>query len=160
MSDPKNPLPLADPVASRIAEKARSTAEAAEARARQAEMDAAPAAVNQPTVSSLKTRHAQVYEGEQVKMRVTSWGHGQISTGGEHGFERYARDAIIECAEVNARDLYRKRFAEPLERGLEERWVEMEKREQAASYRAKMRQEHVLENGVAAGEHWSTATNG
>lgn len=146
--------------AARAAKAAKAFAEA-QRQSEQAEREAAPAevAAGQPTVSSLKTRQVFIDEGKPVEMRVTPWGHAQISTGGEYGFERYARGAQFRAPEQNARSLYSKRWAEPIDPTYADRWVEMDHRDAATSARAKQMFEHRMEHGVAAGERWS-ADNG
>lgn len=143
-----------DPMAKARAVKAAKAAAKAQADLEQAERANKTAADGQPVVSSLKTRPAQVYEGEPVQMRVTFRGHGQISTGGEFGFERYARNAIITAAEKNARSLYEKNFAEPLDESYVDRWAEMARREQIAGAAAKAAFEDAL-TGRASGDYSS-----
>lgn len=149
----------ADPVAKARAAKAAKAAAKAAADVAQAEESRRSAADGQPVVSTLKTKPVIAYEGEPVQMRVTFKGHGQISTGGEFGFERYARNARIVAAEMNARSLYEKGFAEPLDESYVDRWAEMTRREQIAGARAKAAFEDALA-GRSSGDYSSHAAFG
>lgn len=155
MDDTLEP-PKADPMAAARAAKARKAAEKAEAELRDAEASAATAGAGQPTISTLKGRPDAQYEGDLVEMRITPWGHGQISTGGEFGFERYARGAICMVAEQNARSLFNKRWAEPTDPSFADRWVKMNERDAALAAARGRREREVLEKGVNANETWST----
>lgn len=157
--DTNKPAP-ADPGAAARAAKARKAAERAEAELRDAEAAKASAGGAQPTVSSRKGAPEVIDEGQMVQMKVTFKGHGQISTGGDFGFERYARGAITTCAERNARDLYNKGWAEPIDESFADRWEKMAEREAVEGARRKARFEHHMEHGVNAGEHWSSASDG
>lgn len=154
--------PKADPMAAARAAKAQKAADKANADSMVAEAMAAPARTKQPTVSKLRGRAAApTYEGELVEVRVTAFGHNHISTGGEFGFERYARGAILQIPEINARSLFEKKYVEPTDYAFSDKWQMDKAREDVLGMRAKAREEHVLEHGVNANEHWSTAaTNG
>jgi hypothetical protein len=157
MKDEAQAQPAADPMAKARAAKARKAAEQAEREAEQAEVAAAPVADAQPVVSSLKTKAEAQYQGELVEVVVTHWGHGQISTGGEHGFERYARGARIALPEFSARSLFNKRWVEPVEPSLADRWVAMNNREVRQAIAAKRNTEFRMDHGVAPGEEWRSA---
>lgn len=152
--------PKADPMAAARAAKARKAAEKAEQELRAAEVSAASKADGQPTISTLKGRAEAPFEGDMVRMKVTPWGHGQISTGGEFGFERFARGAEFEAAEMNARALYNKRWAEPIEQRFVDRWTQANEADAAAAARRGARERQVLQHGVGPNETWSTALNG
>ena len=147
--------PAADPMAKARAAKAKKALEQAEAEAKLAEQQAAPVANKQPTVSTLRIKTVEEDAGPLVWMRITVEGHGQISTGGEHGFERYAMDAEVQMRELYARQNFKKHWAEPIDRDLVKKWKLDEQREFAAAVRRKASYEHVMEHGVAAGENWS-----
>ena len=157
--DTNKPLP-ADPAAAARAAKARKAAEKAELELRDAEQSRASAAGAQPTVSSRKGQPEAIDEGGPVEMKVTFKGHGQISTGGDFGFERYARGAITVCAERNARQLFDKGWAEPVDASYADRWERMTVKETAEGARRKARFEHHMEHGVGAGEYWNSASDG
>jgi hypothetical protein len=161
--DDTNTKPAADPMAAARASKARKAAEKAEAELKAAEEAAAPADIeedNPPPISTLKGRPEQVYEGPEVWMRVTPWGHGQISTGGQFGFERHSRGAKFKCSEQGARSLYNKRWAEPIDPALADKFVKQNEAEAHLSERRGAREREVLANGVNANETWSTGADG
>lgn len=149
--------PAADPMAKARAAKARKALEEAEKAAAAAEVAAAPIASAQPVVSSLKTKAANPYMGDPVACVVTAWGHGQISTGGEHGFERYARGAEVMIPEHSARSLFNKRWIEPKDASFADKWFKANQREIAMSMAAKRNTEFRMENGVAPGENWASS---
>ena len=155
MTDELEIMQAADPMAKAREAKAKKAAEKAAAEAAQAQAQAASAGGEQPVVSSRRGRAEAPYEGEPVEMRVTPWGHGEISTGGDFGFERYAKGAITWCPEQSARQLYMKRWAEPVDPRYIDRWAEMERRELLANARRKARFDQVMEHGVGAGETYS-----
>lgn len=160
--DTNKPAP-ADPMAAARAAKARKQAEKAEAELRAAELSAAPADVeedNPPPISTLQGKPEQMHEGPDVWMRVTPWGHGQISTGGQFGFERHSRGAKFKCPEAGARSLYNKRWAEPIDPALADKFVKQNEAEASAAERRGARERHVLEHGVNANEAWSTGADG
>lgn len=155
--------PAADPISAAKAAKARKAAEKAEADAAKAQADAAPAELeeeNPPPISTLQGRSVQADEGPEVWMRVTPWGHGQISTGGQFGFERHSRGAKFKCPEQGARSLYNKRWAEPIDPKLADKFVAMNEAEKRLSDRRGARERDVLANGVGANETWSTGADG
>ena len=154
------PKPAADPMAKARAVKAERAAAKAREQAEQADRDAASAAKGQPVVSSMKGRAIAAYEGADVEVRVTAWGHGQLSTGGEHGFERYAAGAIIVIPEQRARSLFNKRWVEPTDPAFTDRWVAMNRQEIAAAMRAKASNDFHLEHGVKPGEEWRSSFTG
>ncbi len=91
----------------------------------------------QKVKSSRNTRAVIAHEGEQVLMKVTMKGDGQISAGSDSGFDRYEMDALFYAADINARSLYEKGFAEPVHnrREWEQKWARdaaLEKRRDAA----------------------------
>lgn len=155
--------PKADPMAAARAVKARKAAEKAEQELAQAEAQAAPAEQeedNPPPISTLQGRPEQAYEGPDVWMRVTPWGHGQISTGGQFGFERHSRGAKFKCPEQGARSLYNKRWAEPIDPALADKFVKQNEAEARLAERRGARERDVLANGVNANETWSTGADG
>lgn len=154
------PKPAADPLAKARAVKAEKAAAKAREQAEEAERAAASAAKGQPVVSSLKGRAVAAYEGAPVEVRVTAWGHGQLSTGGEQGFERYAKDAIITIPEQRARQLFNKRWIEPTDPAFVDRWVQMNRQEIAGAMRAKAANNFHLEHGVKQGEEWRSSFTG
>ena len=161
--DDTNEPPKADPMAAARASKARKAAEKAEAELAAAEASAAPAEQvedNPAPISTLKGKAEQVYEGEDVWMRVTPWGHGQISTGGQFGFERHSRGAKFKCPEQGARSLYNKRWAEPIDPALADKFVKQNEADARAAARRGARELHVLEHGVNANEVWRTGVDG
>jgi hypothetical protein len=110
----------------------------------------------QPTISTLKTRPPVAMEGELVLMRVTAKGHGEISTGEEYGFERYAMFAEFICPASSARTLYNRGWAEPVGsveevRSLTLRWLQMDKDSAKADAKSKAARDHLLANGADAG---------
>ena len=160
MDDDTFEPPKADPFAAARAAKARKAAEKAETELAEAEKSASRAGGAQPTISTLRGRAEAPYEGDMVEMRVTPWGDGQVSTGGEFGFERYAATAIFMAAEQNARALFNKRWAEPIDQRFIAKWIEANKRDLVNASRRGERERYVLEHGVNAGEYWSTARDG
>lgn len=149
--------PAADPMAAARAAKARKAAEKAEAELKAAEIGAAPAEreeENPPPISTLQGRAEASYEGPDVWMRVTPWGHGQISTGGQFGFERHSRGAKFKCPEQGARSLYNKRWAEPIDPALADKFVRQNEMDAQSAERRGARERHTLEHGVNANETW------
>lgn len=91
----------------------------------------------QKVKSARNTRSVIANEGEQVLMRVTMKGDGQISAGTDYGFDRYEMDAVFYAADRNARSLYEKGLAEPVNnrREWEQKWqrdAALERRRDAA----------------------------
>ena len=89
-------------------------------------------------------------------MRVTAKGHGQISTGGEYGFERYAMFAEFICPASSARTLYNRGWAEPVGsveevRKLTLQWLQTDKKEEAANMRSLKARDDLLANGAPTG---------
>lgn len=158
--DDTNEPPKADPMAAARAAKARKLAEKAEAELKAAEDAATSKSAGQPTISTLQGRAEAPYEGDPVEMRVTPWGHGQISTGGEFGFERFARGAVFTVPEHNGRTLFNKRWAEPVDPSYQDRWTAANEMELRAAARRGARERQVLENGVGANETWRTGVDG
>lgn len=146
----------ADPAAKARAAKAAKAAAKAAADVAKAEEQKKSASAGQPVVSTLKTRAVVANEGEPVEMRVTYKGHGQISTGGEFGFERYGRNAIITVGEFSARSLYEKGWAEPADERYVDRWETAKRRETIAEAAAYRRFQDVLEHGVGAGQDYNS----
>jgi hypothetical protein len=115
-----------------------------------------PTSEGQPVVSTLRIRQVDPQETEQVLMRVTAKGHGQISTGGEYGFERYAMFAEFICPASSARALYNRGWAEPVGsveevRKLTLQWLQTDKKEEAANIRSLKARDDILANGAPTG---------
>lgn len=147
--------PAADPMAKARAVKAAKALAKAMADQEAAEQSAAPVLTNQPVISTLKTKSTVEDAGPMVLMEITVEGHGQISTGGEFGFERYAMDAQVMMPELYARQNYKKHWAQPMDRELVKKWKRQEVAEYNAQAMRKRSFDHVMENGVSAGEYWS-----
>jgi hypothetical protein len=152
-----------DPMAKARAVKAEKAAQRARLELEQSERDAASAALAQgdlgvqPTKSALHSKSVlQPPQGELVRMKVTLWGDGFISTGGEFGYERFAAGAIFDCPEAAARQHFDKRYAEPLEPSFAKKWYLQAKREEAVSAKAYQQLQDVLEHGVSAGRDYSS----
>ena len=149
-----------DPMAKARAAKAAKAKEKADADLAAAAQSAASAAQGQPVVSTFKGRAVNPYMGDAVQVRVTHWGHAEISTGGQDGFERYAAGAVCMMPEQSARSLFNKRWIEPIDPAMAGRWLKQNRQELLAAMAAKRRQEFHLEQGVQPGQTWDTAHNG
>lgn len=160
MEDDTHIPPAADPMAAARAAKAKKAHEKAEAELRQAEEQAASAAGPQPVVSSRANVSVEVDEGPWVDTRVTFKGHNKISTGGDFGFEHYARGAIVKSRERYARQNFDKGWIEPIEAALADKWERLAQQELVAGMRRKERHDHAMEHGVNANETWSTGADG
>lgn len=156
MSDEIEDKPPADPMAKARATKAAKALAKAEAELAAAEKGSESAANGQPVVQR-KSRAAPSYQGETVRVRITSWGHGQVSTGGDHGFERWAAGAEVDMPEQGARSLYNKRWIEPLDPKLAAKWIAQNKQEIRSAMIAKATNDRRMEYGVAVGEEWRSA---
>jgi hypothetical protein len=152
MSDEEE-KPAADPMAKARAARAAKALAKAEAELQAAEAGKASKANGQPVVPR-KGVAAPSYQGEEVMVRITHWGHNQISTGGDHGFERWAKGAEIPMPEFGARQNFNKRWVEPLDPALADKWVKQNNQEIRAAMAAKRRTDFHMENGVAQGEDW------
>lgn len=148
----------------RMAQARASKAAKALAKA-QAELEAAEdgresKANGQPVVSTFRGRAANPHRGDMVKVRITHWGHAEVSTGGEDGFERYAAGAECEIPEQSARSLFNKRWIEPIDPAYANRWLAQNRNELLAAMRAKANTELRMTHGVAQGEEWRSALDG
>lgn len=80
-----------------------------------------------------------------VWMRVSSWGHMEISNGLNEGFGRMSAGEEFLALDASARSLYEKRQAEPLDAADADRWTAARKAEEAraaeAMERVRWRQE-------------------
>jgi hypothetical protein len=150
----------ADPLAKARAVKAEKAAAKAAEELAKAEASIASAAQGQPVVSSFRGRAANPFFGDLVEVRVTPWGHAEISTGGEDGFERFAAGAICKIPEQSARSLFNKRWITPIDNSYEAKWLKQNKQELLAAMRAKANTTHRLEHGVGVGEEWRSALDG
>lgn len=157
MTDEVEEKPAADPMAKARAAKAAKALQKAEAEAQAAEASRASKANGQPVKSSLKGKALNPYRGEEVEVRVTAWGDGQISTGGEDGFERWGEGAVIQMPEYSARANFNKRWVEPVDQAFAKKWIELNRREVRAAMAAKGRTEFHMEHGVALNEEWRSA---
>ena len=149
-----------DPMAKARAVKAEKAKQKAEQELAAARTSAASKSGGQPVVSSFKGRSANPFMGDLVEVKVTPWGHAEISTGGEDGFERYAAGAITEIPEQSARSLFNKRWIEPTDPAYAAKWLKQNKQELLAAMRAKNSTERHLEHGSAKGEEWRSALDG
>jgi len=122
--------------------------------------DAAPEAptspTGQPTISTLRLRQVDPLETEHVLMRVTAKGHGQISTGEEFGFERYAMFAEFVCPASTARMHYNRGWAEPVGsveevRAMTLKWLARDNEAAKADARSKAQRDRILEHGAEPG---------
>ncbi len=149
-----------DPMAKARAAKAAKEKERADAALAQAEKAAASAAHGQPVVSTMRGRAVNPFMGELVEVKITHWGHAEVSTGGEDGFERFAAGAITKIPEQSARSLFNKRWIEPIDKALADKWLNQNRQELLAAMRAKGRTEARLQAGVGVGEEWRSALEG
>jgi hypothetical protein len=159
MTDEIDEGPAADPMAKARAARAAKALAKAEAELAAAEKGSASASNGQPVVQR-KSRAAPSYQGETVRVRITSWGHGQVSTGGDHGFERWAAGAEVDMPEQGARSLYNKRWIEPVDRALADKWVKQNQQEVRAAMIAKATNDRRMEHGVGVGEEWRSSQTG
>lgn len=150
----------ADPLAKARAVKAAKAKERADAELAAAEAGTKSKAQGQPVVSTFRGRAANPYMGDLVEVRVTHWGHAEISTGGEDGFERFAAGAVCSIPEQSARSLFNKRWIEPADPAFATKWLQQNRRELIAAMRAKANTDFRLANGVAQGEEWRSAMDG
>lgn len=153
------PKPAADPMAKAREAKAAKALVKAQAELEAAEKGAESAANGQPVVQR-KSKAAPSYQGELVRVRITSWGHGQVSTGGDHGFERWAAGAEVDMPEMGARSLYNKRWIEPLDSKLADKWIKLNKQEIVAAMRSKRANDFHMEHGVNPNEEWRSIMTG
>ena len=142
--------PMAKARAAKAAKKAQEEADLL-AKAREG---AASRSEGQPVVSSFKGRPVNPFQGDMVEVKVTPWGHAEISTGGEDGFERYASGAVCMMPEQSARSLFNKRWIAPIDPSFEARWLQQNRRELQAAMRAKNRTEERMMSGVGVGQEW------
>lgn len=149
-----------DPMAKARAAKASKEKEKADAALAEAEKAAASAAHGQPVVSTMRGRAANPFMGDLVEVKITSWGHAEVSTGGEDGFERFAAGAVTKIPEQSARSLFNKRWIEPTDASFAEKWLTQNRQELLAAMRAKGRTESRLQNGVERGQEWRSALEG
>lgn len=149
-----------DALAKARAAKADKAKAKADAELEAARKGAASKAGGQPVVSTLKGRAANPHMGDLVEVRVTHWGHAEISTGGEDGFERFAAGAVCLIPEQSARSLFNKRWIEPIDMTFAAKWLEQNRRELLGAMRAKANTEHRLSHGVGVGEEWRSALDG
>jgi hypothetical protein len=149
-----------DPMAKAREAKALKAAAKAIADREASEASIASQAQGQPVVSSFRGRAVNPYMGDLVEVRVTHWGHAEISTGGEDGFERFAAGAVCHIPEQSARSLFNKRWIEPIDPAFATKWLQQNRRDLLAAMRAKANTEFRLANGVAQGEEWRSALDG
>lgn len=119
------------------------------ATAEKAEPAPAPALLNTRT-----TRNVVGDEGPIIRMRVTVKGHGEISEGGDFGFNRYPMGAEFECSEATARSLSAKGYAEPVGDQREvmkivEAWTRRAREEARQEERRKRVFDNMIEYGVS-----------
>ncbi len=119
----------------------------------------APAPVNELELKAAQPRavpstvRLQQPEGPKVRMRVTAKGDMQISTGDHYGFERYGMFAEFFAEDQNARSLYNKGWAEPVDdaRATVQRWERENGQDRARDAKALAARDHLLEHGAAVG---------
>lgn len=152
-------LPV-DPMAKARASKAAKALAKAEAELAAAVEGKGSQANGQPVVSTFRGRAANPFMGQLVEVKVTPWGHAEVSTGGEDGFERFAAGAVTSIPEQSARSLFNKRWVTPTDPSYEAKWLDLNRRELLAAMQAKARTESKMRNGVAQGEEWRSALDG
>jgi len=109
----------------------------------------------QPRISGRPAAAKPVFAGDRVRMRVTAQGHGQISTGEDWGFERYAMFAEFFAQDLYARQLYNRGWAEPASDDVEEaraivmRWMQENRQDRINDAKSKRARDDLLENGVS-----------
>lgn len=113
---------------------------------RPAQMRGKPQMQARPRVN---TRIKPVIESDpnKVQMRVTVFGHGQISTGEDFGFERRGAGEEFECGEAGGFDLFCKKWAEPLDFELATQWADRQQRETLLGDRGGARYRKAMEEG-------------
>jgi len=107
----------------------------------------------QPVASSRSKTSVTGPEGPPIRMRVTAKGDMQISAGSDHGFDRYRMFAEFTANDVNARSLYNKGWAEPLDNPQETvmRWEELNSRDKQREAASLRRRDELLEKGAPVG---------
>jgi hypothetical protein len=87
----------------------------------------------------------------RVRMRVTAKGDMEISTGGHFGFERYGMFAEFFADEKNARHLYNKGWAEPLDdpRETVRRWEKENAADRMRDMKSLAARDRMMEHGAA-----------
>ncbi len=145
----------ADPVIRQRAANTRKAAEKAEADLAASVAEAAPAAGDQPKRSKRQVMQ-RVFnpKGAPVMMRITSKGRDHISTGGDSGFERWDKRAVVPMAEESAYSNWKKGYAEPEEDDVVEKFDQLLVAEQRREARAKAKFDDVMEHGARIGEEY------